>query len=556
MVKASHEGCFFLVGQVESHSSESIRELTERDNGVTVFVKLGEEIDDVFLERGVSTAGLLNLAEDVLNSGLRELVGVIVHVLLGVVISGEKLELESSEEDSATDEEVLLRVVGLGNGREMFLLLHEFTSHTSRVFVTDFVNLDGIISTEEGDNELTGFIIRLSRDEFGVESEDVHVLLEHLLHVDLGGLSSEVEDTVHGVFLSSVSSVRGDSLVDKVRSGLAEGLGVLGDSHVALVPFLSEGITVVDSANSSVDFEVNSTHKVLRQVEFFFSERHAGAVSENRLLGELLSLEEHREGVASRVLLGDLLNLARVVGEEVVKGIVLNTTVVGLVIPEDGEGEDLSVVLEERVEVSVGTATTKSDFIVVLHLTCIWRILFEVNHSASLLVRIIGKAFGVTESDTFVSVEGLGEFITVVNAEDSGVNIKVHRHVKVRPGVALRRASVFGYLVSLKEDTLGESSVLLSVLNDVDGVVIKVVHHSALVDSEVLLSRFNNGLLEVAAESQDLSIVLKPLGSDLRDGIVLMGGACRHSRVGHSGSETHGIEHFLVDGLGQALCLF
>ena len=75
--------------------SESIRELTERDNGVTVFVKLGEEIDDVFLERGVSTAGLLNLAEDVLNSGLRELVGVIVHVLLGVVISGEKLELES-----------------------------------------------------------------------------------------------------------------------------------------------------------------------------------------------------------------------------------------------------------------------------------------------------------------------------------------------------------------------------------------------------------------------------------------------------------------------------
>jgi len=208
------------------------------------------------------------------------------------------------------------------------------------------------------------------------------------------------------------------------------------------------------------------------------------------------------------------------------------------------------------VEVSVGTATTKSDFIVVLHLTCIWRILFEVNHSASLLVRIIGKAFGVTESDTFVSVEGLGEFITVVNAEDSGVNIKVHRHVKVLPGVALRRASVFGYLVSLKEDTLGESSVLLSVLNDVDGVVIKVVHHSALMDSEVLLSRFNNGLLEVAAESQDLSIVLKPLGSDLRDGIVLMGRACRHSRVGHSGSETHGIEHFLVDGLGQALCLF
>ena len=43
-----------------------------------------------------------------------------------------------------------------------------------------FANLDGIISTEERDNELTGFNIGLSRDEFGVESEDVHLLLEDL----------------------------------------------------------------------------------------------------------------------------------------------------------------------------------------------------------------------------------------------------------------------------------------------------------------------------------------------------------------------------------------
>merc|ERR1719454_974712 len=104
----------------------------------------------------------------------------------------------------------------------MLLALHEVTSNSAGVLVTDFIDLDGVITTEEGDNELSGFIIRLSGDELGVESEDVHVLFEHLLHVDLGCLSSKMEDSIHRVFLSSVSSVRRNGLVDKVGSRLAE----------------------------------------------------------------------------------------------------------------------------------------------------------------------------------------------------------------------------------------------------------------------------------------------------------------------------------------------
>jgi len=76
------------------------------------------------------------------------------------------------------------------------------------------------------------------------------------------------------------------------------------------------------------------------------------------------------------------------------------------------------------------------------------------------------------------------------------------------------------------------------------------------VDTEVLSLGLDNGLLEVDAESQDLSIVLEPLGSDLWDSIVLMGGALGHSGVRHSGTLTHGIEHFLVDGFLEALGLF
>lgn len=78
------------------------------------------------------------------------------------------------------------------------------------------------------------------------------------------------------------------------------------------------------------------------------------------------------------------------------------------------------------MEVSVGTATTKSDFVVVLHLSLIWRILLEVNHFAGLLVRIIGKSLRVLEVHTLVSVEGFSEIITVVHAEDSGVNLEIH----------------------------------------------------------------------------------------------------------------------------------
>jgi len=214
MVKALHEGSLLLVGEGKAHALHAGGKFVERDHGIAVLIKLGKEINNVLLERGVVLAWLLNLVDDVLEGSLGELIGVVTHVLFGVVVSRQKLELESTEEAGAANEEVLLGVVGLGDRAQVLLTLHEFTTDSSRVLVTDLVDLDGVVTTEEGDNEFSGFIIRLSGDQLGVESEDVHVLLEHLLHVNLGGLSSQVEDTVHGVFLSSVSGVRGDSLVD------------------------------------------------------------------------------------------------------------------------------------------------------------------------------------------------------------------------------------------------------------------------------------------------------------------------------------------------------
>ena len=56
-------------------------------------------------------------------------------------------------------------------------------------------------------------------------------------------------------------------------------------------------------------------------------------------------------------------------------------------------------------------------------------------------------------------------------------------------------------LVSLKEDTLRNTRILNSGLDDVNGIVIKVVVDDALPDSIVLIWVLDNWLLEIAMEA-------------------------------------------------------
>jgi len=58
--------------------------------------------------------------------------------------------------------------------------------------------------------------------------------------------------------------------------------------------------------------------------------------------------------------------------------------------------------------------------------------------------------------------------------------------------------------VSLHEDSLWNSRVLNSWLDDVDGIVIKIVVDSAFSDSVVLIGIFNNWLLEITGETKYL----------------------------------------------------
>jgi hypothetical protein len=130
-------------------------------------------------------SSLLNLGNDLVEGGLREDIGVVLHIFLGVLVSLEELELEATEEDGVTEEEVTLNVVVSADGITVLLALHELTANATRVLVANLIHLDGVVTAVEGNNESARLIIRLSRDELRFESENMHILFEHFLHVNL-----------------------------------------------------------------------------------------------------------------------------------------------------------------------------------------------------------------------------------------------------------------------------------------------------------------------------------------------------------------------------------
>ncbi len=201
------------------------------------------------------------------------------------------MELVAAQEYGPANKEVLLLIIGLVDWVLVLLPLHELAAHSPRVLVADLIDLDGVVPAVEGDDELPVLIVGLGRDDLGLESEDVHVLLEHLLHVDLGGLGLQGVDRTEGVLLSAVPVVLGDWLVHDVGAGLLELDGHLLQVEGGSVPGFGEVIAVVDEAVAAEDVDVLPGDEVLWRVVLLLPEGHAWAVGEDGLLGQLLSLE-------------------------------------------------------------------------------------------------------------------------------------------------------------------------------------------------------------------------------------------------------------------------
>jgi len=73
------------------------------------------------------------------------------------------------------------------------------------------------------------------------------------------------------------------------------------------------------------------------------------------------------------------------------KTVVLITTIVAHITPENGEGENLAVVIQETLQgVGVGTAALKHHLDIVLVFSEIWGVRLEVYHGTGGLERVIG----------------------------------------------------------------------------------------------------------------------------------------------------------------------
>jgi hypothetical protein len=139
-------------------------------------------------------------------------------------------------------------------------------------------------------------------------------------------------------------------------------------------------------------------------------------------------------------------------------------------------------------------------------LSQIGRILFHVNHGTSLNERIIGVALGTIERNTLILVESLFEIIYNYETEKSSVDIQIHANIQIFPVVNSGFLSRDKDLVSFEEDTLRDTTVLNSVFQNVEGIIIEIIVNSAFADAVVFIRIFNDGLLEIGLEVQNLII--------------------------------------------------
>lgn len=146
-------------------------------------------------------------------------------------------------------------------------------------------------------------------------------------------------------------------------------------------------------------------------------------MSENSSLGEFLSLEKLGEGVIARVRFVDFLDLNCVVTKEVIAAEVLVSTIVGAVLPQDGEGEHAAVIVQEALKVLVGAATLKLHFHVFLDFSLIWGHLLHVNHVTSVDEGVRGQVFFGAESNALSRIELTSEIITINNTENAVINV-------------------------------------------------------------------------------------------------------------------------------------
>lgn len=133
--------------------------------------------------------------------------------------------------------------------------------------------------------------------------------------------------------------------------------------------------------------------------------------------------------------------------------------------------------------------------------------MLHVDHGSGLGEEIIWISLRGIESNAFVGKESSSEVIAVDDSENSFVYVEIAGNVQIFPGVVLGVIIWIRQLMSLEEDTLRNTCVFDSWLNNVDCVIIEVIVDDTFSKSEVLIWILNHWFLEIGIKAQNLKKV-------------------------------------------------
>lgn len=146
----------------------------------------------------------------------------------------------------------------------------------------------------------------------------------------------------------------------------------------------------------------------------------------------------------------------------------------------------------------------------------IWWSLFHINHRSSVSEEVLWVFLTSVHFNSLVGEESSSEIVAVNKSEISSIDVEGDATVKILPGeisliwrftssikiwVFVEVLFVIWELMSLKENTLWDTRVLNSWLENMNGIVIKIVVQNTFSDSEVFVTILYDWLLEVAVES-------------------------------------------------------
>merc|ERR1719313_2977165 len=131
LVESSEQGVLLVLRDEDVHGSEASNELGQVHEAVVVLVQGLHQVDGEVLEVTEFSSSLFDFLDDGVHRGSWEGLGIVFHVLLGVLVSLDQLEFETDEEEGLSNEEVLLGVVSAGDGVGLLLSLNEGSSNSS-----------------------------------------------------------------------------------------------------------------------------------------------------------------------------------------------------------------------------------------------------------------------------------------------------------------------------------------------------------------------------------------------------------------------------------------